>query len=354
MKILIFSVLVLASMSAVAQNERADSEFCKYTNEQAMAQRDQLRTPQAVIGPIQPSTGTPPQFVIGLSNSLSDDKKALLTMKVAQQTCALYVATSEAQMHLLYAIPSIEKEILANRLRLIDDATSQLNQLIAENSKLLDSHNLTVTAVYMLSSAKVRLDESRTTALTGIASPYVPKLSETPIRELVPDKLAHDRETMKAMTNLNRQSTWDIQLSVGAHRRLPSNISDVGTNAWGAYGAFNLNYNLGRHAVASHLEKSVDAYVAWRKSQFDDVAMQAVVLKRQMEDTVTAQKPQLEAMLQHDADITQQLKALEGLDTNNAIAFRNQLLADQIMLRVNIQDEQFCITRFEQFIAANF
>lgn len=342
------------ALPALAQNEQADAAFCKYTAEQGMAQRDLLRTPALAIGPIAPSTGTSPQFVFGVTNSLSNDRKAGLTMQVAKQTCGLYKATTEAQMHLLYALPGIEKDVLANRLRLIDDATAKLDALIAENMKLVQAQNLTMPAVYMFTGTKIRLDESRTTALTGIASPYVPKLSDVPIRELVADKLSHEDATMKATVKLDKTSVWDVQLSAGAHRRLPSNIPDPQTNSWGGYGAFSLTYSFGHKAVSSHYDKSVEAYNEWRKTQFDDVSSQAALLERQMRDTTTAQKTQLQAMLVHDADLTQQLKMLEGVDTNNAIGFRNQILADQIMLRVNIEDEKFCIARFEQFIQDNF
>src|SRR5271166_1727605 len=151
-----FLALVFTSL-CWGQNERADAAFCKYTMEQGMAQRDLLRTPALAIGPIQPSTGTPPQMVFGVTNSLRDDKKSGLAMRVAKQTCLLYDATSEAQLHILYALPQIEKDVLQNRLRLIDDATVQLDSMIADNMKLVDAQNVTMPSVYMLASAKVRL-----------------------------------------------------------------------------------------------------------------------------------------------------------------------------------------------------
>src|SRR5208282_5575732 len=88
-----FSLLLLAS-SAFAVEPQDQTAYCNYTMEQAMAQRDQLRTPNSVAGFTQPSTGTASQLYWGLSNSLANDKKAGLVMEVARKNCELYKATT--------------------------------------------------------------------------------------------------------------------------------------------------------------------------------------------------------------------------------------------------------------------
>lgn len=89
-------VLTTAMAYSQTQNLQADTQgtadFCRYTQEQGAAMRDFLRTPGAEIGPIQPSTGTPPQMVVGVTESVSSLWKAHLTMKVADTTCKLYAA----------------------------------------------------------------------------------------------------------------------------------------------------------------------------------------------------------------------------------------------------------------------
>lgn len=355
MKIVLVTTMLFIASFALAQNEQADAAFCKYTMEQGMATRDQLRSPSAVIGPIQPSTGTPPQLVIGVTTSLTDTKKASLTMDVARRACDLYTATTEAQMHLMYALPQIEKDVLKNRLRLIDDATAKLDSLAQSNMAMVDSKNLTMPAVYPLISAKIRLDESRTTALTGIASPYVPTLRDVPIRQLVADKLAEEDTAAKAAVKLQKQNSWDFSVSAGTHRRLPSSqISSDSQSTWGAYGAFNFTYNLGRKSIKDHLDKSVDSYNEWKRTQFDDVTSQAKLLKKQIEDTLTIQQSQLKAMENHDLEIGVELTKLEGVETANAIAFRNDLYADQVMLRVNIEDAKYRCARLRQYLTENF
>src|SRR5580658_8805052 len=114
--LIVATLLVLSTSAFAGENDTANAAYCKYITEQAAAQRDLLRTPQADIGPTVPSAGTAPQMVVGVTNSLSDDRKASLAMKVAKSGCDLYIATTEAQQHLLYAEPSIEKDVLRHRL----------------------------------------------------------------------------------------------------------------------------------------------------------------------------------------------------------------------------------------------
>jgi len=42
------------------------------------------------------------------------------------------------------------------------------------------------------------------------------------------------------------------------------------------------------------------------------------------------------------------------VDTSNAIAFRNQLIADQMILRVEIADVEFRMSKLQEFLDANF
>src|ERR1700761_2651618 len=80
------AILLLSACALALEPNDAQVAYCNYITEQASAQRDLLRTPFAVIGPIQPSTGPPPQMVFGLSGSLSDIRKSVLTMDAGRTT----------------------------------------------------------------------------------------------------------------------------------------------------------------------------------------------------------------------------------------------------------------------------
>src|ERR1700733_9870967 len=121
LKFALASVLVLAtSAMASAQAPGADSQaYCNYLTEQAQAQSDLLRTPNGLASFTQPNTGLPTQLVAGASLSLSNLKRAGITVDAARKNCNLYEAATVVQQTLQYALPSIEKEALTNRLELI-------------------------------------------------------------------------------------------------------------------------------------------------------------------------------------------------------------------------------------------
>jgi hypothetical protein len=48
------------------------------------------------------------------------------------------------------------------------------------------------------------------------------------------------------------------------------------------------------------------------------------------------------------------LNSLEGVETSNALMFRNQLLADQVVLGVEIGDVQFRLNEAQRFLTENF
>ena len=355
-----FGFALLASLGAIcfpafAQNEEADAAFCTYTMEQALAQRDLFRTPWLTVSPTRPSIGTPPQLVIGVTSKLSDVRKASLIMKAAHAACGVYTATTEAQIHILYAMPSIQREVLLNRLQLIQASSDTLNALISGGMKLVNAQNLTIQAVYVLESAKVRLDADRTATLADLSSAYVPEqLSSVPLRTLVAEKLENEDQAQKAEVKLLKQGSWDIQFDAGVHQPLSSNWSGATTNHPGPYAGANLTYNFGRKSSGKHFDNSVVAHKQWKKTQFDDVAAQAALLKKQIQDTIDIQRGQLSILSEHEGKIEENLRALDDVDTHNAIGFRNNLLADRVLLRLDIDDVRFRLTRLEQYLTSNF
>jgi hypothetical protein len=350
---LITAVLLWSISAFSGENEAARNEYCKYVMEQAVAERDLLRSPSLIAGPTQPSAGTPPQMVFGLTGSLADNLKAPLTTKAARTACDLYAATTEAQQHIYYAAAKIEKDSLMHRLDLVERASEQLEQMIRDEEKLVQAQNVTRPTLYYLQSARARLDMRRTSALTGIF-PYVPPMSDVPVHKLLGDKRYAEEANQNADTKLAKESGWDLTLAGGGRRQIGDFNSTNTVSQLGAFGDVTLTYNFGRHSANEHLNKSAAARMDFKANQFDDVAVQAAVLKKQVEDTVTFLRPQLKALLDHDADIDKLLRSVEGLDTTSAQTFKFQLFADQIVLRVDIGDLQFRLDWLESYLRDNF
>jgi hypothetical protein len=352
--ILLITAVVFGSIFAFpGENEVAREDYCKYITEQAKAERALLRSPTLIVGPTQPSAGTPPQMVFGLTGSLADNFKASLTMKAAFTACDLYAKATDAQQHIYYAAAKIEKDALIHRLDLVQRASVQLEQMISDEEKMVQAQNVTRPTLYYLQSARARLDMRRTSALTGIF-PYVPTMSNVPVRVLVTEKRYAEAANQNANTKLARESGWDLTVAGGGRRQLGDFNAATTVSQLGAFGEVALTYNFGRHSANEHLNRSAASHLDLKANQFDDVALQAAVLNKQVEDTITFLGPQLEALLNHDSDIDTLLRTVDGVDTSGAHAFKNQLLADQIVLRVDIGDLQFRLNWLESFLHDNF
>jgi hypothetical protein len=347
-------VLILSIGVRAVDEQTAQSAYCKYVMEEASAQRDLLRSPIVIAGPTQPSGGTPPEMVFGLTYSIADVRKASLSMKAASAACGLYGSATSAQEHVHFATALIEKDALMHRLDLIQQAAEKLQALEREEEKVVEAQNLTRRATYYLEAASARLDMSRTSALTELMGTFVPELNDVPIRVLVGNKERGDQAYQRAQANLAKESGWDLKVAAGGRQQLGQFNSSATISELGAFGEFTLSYNLGRHAANNHVEKSVPAFMAWKAAQFDDVAQQSADLRRQFEDTATVLRQQLKVLLQHDSDLDKALKSLDGLDSSNALTFRDQLRADQLVLRVDIGDMQYRLDLLDGYVRKNF
>src|ERR1700746_935310 len=138
--VLILAGPLLAEEPTVASDQQA---YCNYVMQQALAQRDLLRTPNAVAGFTQPTADLPTQLFWGVSSSLGNIRKAGLTMDVARTNCDLYSATTSAQQAIQYALPGMEKQALEHRLTLIQHASDNLDSVIAKTTRMVETQNVT-------------------------------------------------------------------------------------------------------------------------------------------------------------------------------------------------------------------
>jgi hypothetical protein len=350
---LIAALVFFCTSVFAGDNDAAKNAYCKYIAEQATAQRDLLRSPSAIAGPTQPSAGTPPQMIFGITGSLANYLKAPLTMRAAHAACDVYVAGTDAQHRIDFAAPKMERDALVHRLELVQQGSDQLEKMIDDEEKMVQARNVTRPALYYLQSARARLDMRRTSALTGLL-PYVPVLSDLPLRVLVSNKVHADEANQQAITKLTKEGGWDLVLSGGGRQQLAQFSSTTTVSEFGGFGEVSLTYNFARHSANHHLDLSASAYLDFKNSQLDDVAQQSAVLKKQVTETLSFLRPQLTALLEHDSEIEKSLASIQGLDTNNALAFKNQLLSDQIVLRVDIGDIQFRLEWMESYLHDNF
>jgi hypothetical protein len=359
-KIVMASSLFLASVHAFAVDTHAlavdpavDSKdqqaYCSYVMEQAQAQRDLLRTPTALAGVTQPETGLPLQLVGGASVGLSAMKKAGLTMDAARKNCELYRATTGAQQDIQYAVPSLEKEALRNRLVLIDQASGSLDALMERTSKMVEAQNATRLMLFSLQTTKIKLDADRADTQMKIAALYTPPLAERPLKELVAEKQNSELDEQRAQDKLSRQNNWDVALSVGVHQQ-------VNPIAQGAqpYGAVSVNYNLASRAINKHLDRTAEAYGEWKKVQEGDVVRNMEILRQQLVDSVSVQEVKLKSLEEESKQIVRSIQLVGSPDTSAAFDFHNQLTAAQLLLEIETGDASFRIDRLRRYLERNY
>jgi hypothetical protein len=345
-------MLLIPGAFAADANEKPGNDpqaFCRYVTEQAAAQRDLLMAPNAVAGITQPNTGLPMQAVWGVSGSLSNVRKGVLTMDAARKNCDLYTATASTQQDIQYALPSLEKQALQHRLGLIQQASESLDALVATTRKMLDVQNMTRPMAFALQTTKIKLDADRADTRSRIVGLYTPQLSDRPVKELLAEKQGRDVNEQRALAKLNRQNDWDVALSVGAHQQISPWV-----DSRGAYGEVTVSYNLASHAINKHLDRSADAYQDWKKVQEGDVIRNADVLKQQLVDGVSVQENRLKALQEEQKEIASNLQLVAGAETSAALDFRNQLTSAQLLLEIEIGDASFRLDRLREFLGKNF
>ena len=347
-RFLIAAVLFLpVQVFAAGQGDQQD--FCTYVMEQAQAQRDLLRTPIAFAAMTQPETGLPMQVIGGASLSLSDLRRAGLTMDAARKNCELYRAATEARQEIQYALPSLEREALRNRLALIEQASKSLEALMEKASKMVEAQNATRLMLFSLQTTKIKLEADWADTQSKIAAIYVPQLGEEPLKELVTEKQSGEAGEQKALDKLSRQNEWDVALSVGVHQQ-------VNPLAMGAqpYGQVTVNYNFAGRAIDKHLNRAEEAHDQWKRLQEGDVNRSMEVLRQQLVESVSVQETKLRSLQEESGQIDKNLQIARSADTSAALDFQNQLTAARLLLEIETGDSTFRIDLLRGYLAKNY
>jgi hypothetical protein len=349
---LVTLVLLLPSLSicAAAQSAQTDQQaYCAYLTEQAKAQTDFLRAPTALGYFTQPDTGLPQQLVAGAQLSLSNLKKAGITLDVARKNCELYKTSTSVMHRLQFALPGMEKDALHHRLDLIAQATQSLDELTDKTAKMVEAQNMTRPMFWELKTNRIKLDADRADTQSKIAALYIPPLTSEPLKQQVAAKQAADVEDQRSLANLTRQNNWDVALTVGTHQQV--NPVSQGPQP---FGEVTVSYNLAGRAIDKHLDHSVTAYSDWKKVQEGDVERGMQELHQQLTEQIAAQQDRLKSLQQENGEVEKSLKLVADADTSAALDFRNQLTSTQILLGVETGDATYRIEQLQKFLTTNF
>jgi len=348
--LILSSLIFAASPLAFAQTVQTDPQaYCAYLTEQAKAQSDLLRTPKGVAILTQPETGLPTQVAAGASLSLSDFKKSGLTLDAARKNCDLYQATVDVQQVLQYALPGIEKDALRHRLELIAQAGTSLDALIDKTAKMVEAQNMTRPMLMEMQMNKIKLEADHADTQSRISAIYVPTLNAQSLKAQVAQKQASDVIEQQALAKVTKQSNWDVQLAVGAHKQVNPLSGGVGP-----YGEVTASYSFASRAIDRHLDRAVDNYANWKKVQLGDTASSMEVLRTQIAENIAAQEARLKSLQAESQQIEKNLQMIGDADTTAALDFRNQLTSTKLMLDIELGDASFRLDHLREFLTNNY
>lgn len=347
-RLVLLSVLFLCT-PRLAFCQTDQQAYCSYVMEQAEAQRDLLRTPVLTAGFTQPETGLPMQTVTGATLGLSDLRKAGLTVDAARKNCELYKTTTSAQQKIQYAVASLEKDALQNRLQLIERASKSLDALMGKTAEMISAQNATKVMLFSLQTTKIKLDADRADTRLKVAGLYSPPLSDQPLKELVAQKQQNELAEQKSLDRISRQNNWDVALSVGAHQQV-----DPIAHGTQPYGAVTVTYNFASAVIDKHLDRAESAYGNWKNVQESDVVHDMEVLKQQLVENIVIQQAKLDSLQQESKDVEKNLQGVASPDTSAALDFHNQLIAAQLLLQIEMGDATFRISRLQEFLRENY
>jgi hypothetical protein len=348
--LIVAAVMLLVPNCVLAQIEEQNA-YCTYVMQQAMAQRNLLRTPEALGGISQANIGIPAQLYFGISDSVANYGKAKLTMEAARKDCESYRATAEATLHIQYALPMLERDALRHRTDSIGQAIEQLDVIVNRALKVVEVQNLTRPALYSIQSIRAKLVADRTSTALRLALLDVPDtVSNIPLNQLVFEKETRESEAQKSIAIANRPNSWDIKLEAGGRQRVSVSFQ----NPPAAYGGVAFNYNFGSLSNYRHLDLAAAAYTGWKKAQNGEVTHNARALEQQILRIISVDEAELRALREQETDIDSNRQRLVGVDTVSAIGFGNQLESDRVVLQVEIRDVTFRLLALQAYLKNNF
>lgn len=350
-------VVAIASV-AVAQDltygNDDDRAYCKYITEQSRAQALQYYIPSFTSGVTQPNTGTSPQTFAGLSGSIANLRKGKMVTKIADQGCKLYTATDAVDNAVKYAMVVLQKDSLAHRLEAVRSGLTKINGLLVQGDQEIAAHTTTKFATYALQTAKQQLIGDESNLQGQIAYMFIPDMSNVPLYRLVTDKQALEVSNQQAIARLAKQSNWDLQWEVGAHRTLSSSTNTLGGNTSGAFAGFNLQYNLGSRSINKHFDNAAKAYGDWKQVEGTDIVQGANTIQAQVNDALVATDKRIRELREQQTELEANFNTVKDAETNIGKTFINQLVADRVLMEVELSDAQYRRQQLGDYLAFNF
>lgn len=352
MKTLLATILLLfAATAALADTTKDQEAYCAYVTQTAEAQKIFLRSPSLSAGLSQEpiSTGVP-QLYSGVTNSLSSDRKASLVMKAAGKDCELYRVSIELMQRVQFALPLLERGTLQARIKADDEALAQLDALLDVTQKQVEVQNSTSIEIASLRSAKARIEIDRSSTSLMLASQYVPEAANTPLRDLLAQKAALEIEKQKADNKVAKQDNWDVALTAGIHHDVATTFARKPEG----YGGFHITYNFGAHKRDLALDSAAEKYGEYKEQQQSDSAFLSSILRQRITESITVQEKAQAELQDNLSRLDALFQSVSAPETHVQLAFNHDLVAQRLVLVVELATTQARLQGLKQYLVDNF
>jgi hypothetical protein len=102
------------------------------------------------------------------------------------------------------------------------------------------------------------------------------------------------------------------------------------------------------------LDQAANAYSDWKKAQEGEVTRNAIILKQQVTNGISAQQARLKSLQEEQTQLEGNLQLVNNVDTTAALQFQNQLASTQLLLEIEIADASFRVDEMRNFLEKNF
>jgi len=327
MKHIIYLLLTIASLAHADDSEL----YCNYLTEKAQGETATMVMPDAVARLSQAEINKNSNVIIGLQQDLAKYFKASSVKDLAKKECEMYTASQKKDDNVHYAMTYIRKTVIEYQLIKIDEAILKVRAMLAQNEKLVNSGNMTIVDDQHLNTAYHKLTQQKEAFNVELKTLSLPAGYE--IKNSIYNVYTQMMAVKQAENNVSNADNWGVQLTVGANQNLD-------TQNTGAYIGVQARYNLGDYSKRNHLQKASESYVEWQKQKDSKYNNTATYLIGELESLKVIQQNKLKDFIQERSKLDENLNIVSKFDTEEAIAFKNQLDMTYIENDLNIYMSQ--------------
>ena len=253
--------------------------------------------------------------------------------------CRYYKLTQEAKLQIQYAVPSIQRQALAFKLKQIQAAKEKLNTLLSTIKKRIKHQNDTLYTYYQVDSLIQKLDDAQRDIRVSLAIDHPLKIEYIKLDELLTKLGMAQKKRESTRNNLEKQKNWSVQVQAGAQQYLPFNH----TQTVQPYVALFLRYNLGSLYNNNKIDESLTRYTDWKSKRVNGVQKQLFQLINSINLLLVAEQERLKHLQLSYQKYDGLSKQMHLVDSIKASRFSQRIEIDRLMMDIEIKYVKYMV-----------